>query len=109
MSQALEAVDVLAVGPHPDDIEIGIGGTLACHVSQFRPAGADAVATRLTSSRFQQLIDSRDAQFGARVGCAFAEGFVVRDPVVRMHLLPEESTGQPAGQRSDLRSAGGGQ
>ncbi|HAK54972.1 MAG TPA: bacillithiol biosynthesis deacetylase BshB1, partial [Acidobacteria bacterium] len=25
-------VDVLAFGPHPDDIEIGIGGTLAKHV-----------------------------------------------------------------------------
>lgn len=82
---------------------------LACHVSQFRPAGADAVETRLTGSRFQQLIDSRDAQFGARVGCAFAEGFIVRDPVVRRHLLPEELTGQPAGQRADLLSAGGGQ
>ena len=26
-------VDVLAFGPHPDDIEIGIGGTLAKHAS----------------------------------------------------------------------------
>jgi hypothetical protein len=32
--------------------------------------------------RFQQLIESRDAQFGARVGVAFAEGFVVRDPLL---------------------------
>jgi N-acetylglucosamine malate deacetylase 1 len=70
---------------------------LACHVSQFQPSGADAVTTRLTGSRFQQLIESRDAQFGAQVGCAFAEGCVVRDPVVRAHLLPEEWTGQRAG------------
>jgi bacillithiol biosynthesis deacetylase BshB1 len=61
---------------------------LACHVSQFRPT--DAVATRLTSSRFQQLIESRDAQFGAQAGCAFAEGCVVRRPVVRAHLLPDQ-------------------
>jgi LmbE family N-acetylglucosaminyl deacetylase len=64
---------------------------LACHVSQFRPTGSDVVATRLTSSRFAQLIESRDAQFGAQAGCAFAEGFIVRAPVVRTHLLPDEA------------------
>ena len=62
---------------------------LACHASQFRPAGSDAVATRLTTTRFQQLIESRDAQFGAQAGFAFAEGCVVRQPVVRTHLLPD--------------------
>jgi LmbE family N-acetylglucosaminyl deacetylase len=62
---------------------------LACHVSQFTPAGAGAVATRLTSSRFQQLIESRDAQFGAQIGVAFAEGFVVRQTLARPDLLFE--------------------
>ena len=33
MTPALEAVDVLAFGPHPDDIEIGIGATLAKHAA----------------------------------------------------------------------------
>lgn len=61
---------------------------LACHVSQFAPPGADAVATRLTSSRFRQLIESRDEQFGAQAGVAFAEGFVVRQPVQRRDLMP---------------------
>jgi N-acetylglucosamine malate deacetylase 1 len=64
---------------------------LACHASQFRPTGPDTTATRLTSARFSQLIESRDAQFGAQAGCAFAEGFVVRHPVVRTHLLPDEA------------------
>jgi bacillithiol biosynthesis deacetylase BshB1 len=62
---------------------------LACHTTQFRPSGADAVSTRLTTSRFQQLIESRDAQFGAVAGVAFAEGIVVKQPPVRPHLLPE--------------------
>ena len=61
---------------------------LACHVTQFTPAGQSAVATRLTSSTFQQLIESRDAQFGALAGVAFAEGFVIKQPVVRPHLFP---------------------
>ena len=38
---------------------------LACHRSQFAPPSASAAATRLNTPRFQQLIESRDAQFGA--------------------------------------------
>jgi bacillithiol biosynthesis deacetylase BshB1 len=68
---------------------------LACHVSQFAPRDADAVATRLTSSRFQQLVESRDAQFGAQVGVAFAEGFVVKQVVARSDLMPD--AGRSAG------------
>lgn len=60
---------------------------LACHKSQFTPSDAGARATRLTSPRFAQLIESRDAQFGALAGVAFAEGFVVREPVVRGDLF----------------------
>jgi bacillithiol biosynthesis deacetylase BshB1 len=62
---------------------------LACHVTQFRPSQPDAVDTRLTSVRFRQLVESRDAQFGAVAGVAFAEGIIVKQPLVRPHLLPE--------------------
>jgi hypothetical protein len=41
----------------------------------------------LTAPTFNQLIESRDAQFGALAGVAFAEGIVVREPVVRRDLL----------------------
>jgi bacillithiol biosynthesis deacetylase BshB1 len=60
---------------------------LACHRSQFQPADRDARPTRLTSPRFQQLIESRDAHWGALAGVAFAEGIVVREPVVRADLF----------------------
>lgn len=62
---------------------------LACYTSQFRPAKGDAVETRLTSPRFTQLIESRDAQFGALTGVDFAEGFVLRDPLLLPTLLVE--------------------
>ncbi len=55
---------------------------LAAHVSQFRPASRDAVPTRLTAASFRQLVESRDAQFGALADVAFAEGIVVKQPVV---------------------------
>ena len=60
---------------------------LACYVTQFQPSQPGAVATRLTSVRFRQLVESRDAQFGAVAGVAFAEGIVVKQPLVRAHLL----------------------
>lgn len=60
---------------------------LACYRSQFVPADDSAVATRLTASTFRQLIESRDAQFGALAGVAFAEGIVVREPIQRSGLL----------------------
>lgn len=60
---------------------------LACYTSQFTAAAPGAVETRLTSPRFAQLIESRDAQFGALAGVAFAEGVVVREPILRDGLL----------------------
>jgi hypothetical protein len=60
---------------------------LDCYRSQFAPGGDGAVATRLTAATFRQLIESRDAQFGALAGVAFAEGIVVREPVSRPGLL----------------------
>jgi len=61
---------------------------LACHASQFRPSAGGA-QTRLTSPRFMTLIESRDAKFGVLAGVDFAEGFVIREPVLRPHLLRE--------------------
>jgi bacillithiol biosynthesis deacetylase BshB1 len=61
---------------------------LACHRSQFTPDEQGAVATRLTSPRFMQLIESRDRLFGAMAGVQAAEGFVSREPFTVDHLLP---------------------
>lgn len=66
---------------------------LDCHVSQFRRPGTDGnaldgiAATRLNTPLFRQLIESRDAQFGALAGVTWAEGVVVREPIQRSTLL----------------------
>ena len=60
---------------------------LDCHVSQFdrsRPGGS---ATRLNTPLFRQLIESRDAQFGALAGVQWAEAIVVREPIVLASLM----------------------
>ena len=59
---------------------------LACYTSQFSRA-TGAAQTRLNSPGFSQLIESRDAHFGALAGVRFAEGIVTTDPVVRDTLL----------------------
>jgi bacillithiol biosynthesis deacetylase BshB1 len=59
---------------------------LACYGSQFARDDR-TVATRLNAPSFRQLIESRDAQFGALAGVMFAEGLVVREPIVRGGLL----------------------
>jgi len=60
---------------------------LDCHASQFRRPGDGTTATRLNTPLFRQLIESRDAQFGALAGVTWAEGFIVRDPIQRPTLL----------------------
>jgi len=62
---------------------------LACHRSQFTPAGPGSIETRLTAPSFRQMIESRDAHLGARTGVAFAEGVIVRDPLLRPHLFKD--------------------
>jgi bacillithiol biosynthesis deacetylase BshB1 len=59
---------------------------LACYRSQFTRA-PESAETRLNSQGFSQLIESRDAQFGALAGVRFAEGIFVNEPIVLEHLL----------------------
>ena len=61
--------------------------SMACHRSQFAPSGSSATNTRLTTPLFMQLVESRDARFGAQVGVPYAEGFVVKQPLLRDSLL----------------------
>jgi len=61
---------------------------LDCHSSQFARTGSDGgVDTRLNTPQFRQLVESRDAQFGALAGVRWAEGIVVREPIIRETLL----------------------
>jgi N-acetylglucosamine malate deacetylase 1 len=60
---------------------------LDCHTSQFQSATPGATATRLNTPLFRQLIESRDAQFGALAGVRWAEGIVVREPILRASLV----------------------
>ena len=69
---------------------------LACYRTQFSAEGTGGVATRLTSPLFAQLVESRDAQFGASAGVRFAEGFVARDPLLLADLFAAAALEPPA-------------
>ena len=44
-------IDLLVFGPHPDDIEIGLGGTIARHTAEGRSVGlCDLTAAELSSN-----------------------------------------------------------
>lgn len=60
---------------------------LDCHVSQFHQAEPGQADTRLNAPEFRRLIESRDAQFGALAGVTWAEGLIVREPIVRASLM----------------------
>ena len=60
---------------------------LACYRSQFQQS-SETLPTRINTPAFMQVVESRDAQFGAANGARFAEGFVVRHPLVRSTLMP---------------------
>jgi len=63
---------------------------LACYASQFARA-TGTTETRLNSPGFNQLIESRDAHFGALAGVRYAEGIVTPEPVMRNGLLKHDS------------------
>lgn len=59
---------------------------LRAHASQFVRA-VQHVSTPLNDFRFPHLIRSRDAYLGAKAGCLYAEGFVVKTPVTKADLM----------------------
>jgi N-acetylglucosamine malate deacetylase 1 len=60
---------------------------LDCHASQVQLPAPGAAPTRLNTPLFRQLVESRDAQFGALAGVPWAEGVVVRELLVRPSLM----------------------
>ena len=64
---------------------------LDCHASQFQaPSDRVRVATRLNTPLFRQLIESRDAQFGARPASAGRRGSWCASRCVRPDRAPAQ-------------------
>src|SRR5439155_4897836 len=74
------AVDLVAFGPHPDDIEIGIGGTVTAHTSAGYSVGLCDLTRAELSSNGTPATRRLEADAAARVlGAAWRENLEWRD------------------------------
>src|SRR6266851_4807323 len=64
---AVERLDVIAVGPHPDDLEITCGGTLAKLVRQGYKVGIIDLTTGEPTPRGSEEIRAREAEAARKV------------------------------------------
>src|ERR671934_1304259 len=64
---APERLDVLAVGPHPDDLEISCGGTLAKLVQQGYRVGILDLTSGEPTPRGSEEVRAREAEAARRV------------------------------------------
>ena len=73
-------VDVLAFGPHPDDLEIGLGGTLAKHSALGHSVGLCDLTRGEMSSNGTPEERVKEADRAAQVlGAAWRENLALPD------------------------------
>jgi bacillithiol biosynthesis deacetylase BshB1 len=87
-------LDILAIGAHPDDIELSCGGTILSHVSQGFKVGIldltrGELGTRGTAeSRHAEATEAaRIMGISVRENAGFADGFFANDKAHQLELI----------------------
>lgn len=87
-------LDILAIGAHPDDVELGCGATLAKEISKGKKVGIidltrGELGTRGTADTREAESDMAAKILGVsvRVNMEFADGFFVNDKRHQMELI----------------------
>lgn len=87
-------LDILAFGAHPDDVEIGAGGTVAKAIAQGKKVGIvdltrGELGTRGTAeTRDKEAIDAANIlRVAVRENLAFADGFFVNDKKHQLEII----------------------
>ncbi len=87
-------IDILAIGAHPDDIELGAGATIAKEISQGKTVGIidltrGELGTRGTAETRDAEAEDAKNILGAsfRINMGFADGFFVNDREHQMKLI----------------------
>lgn len=87
-------LDILAIGAHPDDIELGCGGTIAKEIAQGKKVGVIDLTRGELGTR--GTAETRDAEaekaaellgLSVRVNMGFADGFFVNDKLHQIELI----------------------
>ena len=87
-------VDILAFGAHPDDVELGCGGSIAKAVSQGKSVGIVDLTRGELGTRGSAAIRDQEAATAAKVlavsfrkNLAFRDGFFVNDEAHQMAVI----------------------
>ena len=87
-------LDILAIGAHPDDVELGCGATLAKEISLGKKVGIVDLTRGELGTRGSAEIRDREAAHAAEVlgvavreNLAFADGFFVNDKAHLMEVI----------------------
>lgn len=73
-------VDILAIGVHPDDVELGCSGTLLRHMDQGKTVGlVDLTRGELGSRGSAELRDQEAADAANKMGALFRENLHMQD------------------------------
>ena len=87
-------LDILAIGAHPDDVELGCGATLAKEVSNGKKVGIidltrGELGTRGTAEtrEVESAMAARILGVAVRENMEFADGFFVNDKVHQLELI----------------------
>ena len=87
-------IDILAIGAHPDDIELGAGGTIAKEIANGKKVGIidltrGELGTRGTAETRDAEAEAAKNILGAsfRINMGFADGFFVNDRVHQLELI----------------------
>lgn len=95
-------LDILAIGAHPDDVELGCGATIAKHISLKKKVGIlDLTRGELGTRGSGKIRDKEAAEAAKILGLAvrdnlgFADGFFVNDKQHQLELIKKIRQYQP--------------
>lgn len=73
-------VDILAIGAHPDDVELSASGTLLKHIAQGKTVGLlDLTRGELGSRGSAELRDLEAAESAKKMGAVFRKNLAMKD------------------------------
>lgn len=95
-------LDILAIGAHPDDVELGCGATIAKHISLQKKVGIlDLTRGELGTRGSAKIRDKEAADAGKMLGIhvrdnlGFADGFFTNDKKHQLELIKKIRQYQP--------------
>ncbi|MGM5470133.1 bacillithiol biosynthesis deacetylase BshB1 [Flavobacteriaceae bacterium LMO-SS05] len=95
-------LDILAIGAHPDDVELGCGATLAKEVANGKNVGIldltqGELGTRGTKNTRKDESNKASKILGVKIreNLAFADGFFINDKAHQMEIITKIRQYQP--------------